>query len=471
MLIASVLIYAACIALFIAAWRINVGVRVIAAPLLVFGVSEMRATWPATITSQLNDEVGIGPAVVTGIAFIACMLAFIITLHVSGAGRVEAARFRDAPFRDRRPDAAHLLALMALALGLIILGTVLYRGLPPVVHAARSLISLTDSQESLTQLTVERRDLTKGHIFGGSWRGQGLIATVMQVGWGYLVMSAAALYVKKRDPRRALLVALFLFLGMVYVGGAGERFPIVIILVAALMAITIMVRVTPRHLVVGMWTLAAFVFVIAPIGGGYSELGSASENVSRTATRIFLGNGKNNIRIVQYIGEGRLSFAGGNIHLEKLLSALPGLNPDVPFSNRLQQLRADATSETGYSSSTYFGMLYADFGPAGVLVGYSLIGVGAAVASNRLFRRRKEVLNVALNGSVITSFFYLSVGSSIAVLTYMGILLAIHSGVRAIVALLSTRVQLGGDVRRRPVLPFTSRLPQFGAAVHSGNGR
>ena len=75
---------------------------------------------------------------------------------------------------------------------------------------------------------------------------------------------------------------------------------------------------------------------------------------------------------------------------------------------------------------TYLGILYADFGPIGVCLGYMLIGVIAAVAQGYLFRIRKGILEIPAITCAILLYSEMVLGSSISMGASLFILIVFY---------------------------------------------
>jgi len=440
LILALILIFLACGVLFIFVAQQTTRAPMLT-PFLAFGIAEMIATWgSALVEAHATDD--ISAALLTAGCFVVFIIAFVVASAILRLRRNEAKAFRDAQIGGESTTRRYGWALWTMAGILIALGTFLYRGLPPILNSLDAVLSPGDNPEDVLRINETRRDLTKGYVFGeAEYRGQGVLRIVLSRGWGYLaIFSIAAYLLRGSRSRRASLrlpwqpIAITL-MGMIYVGGTGVRAPIVIHIVAVIIGLSMMVRFSMRSLAGGASVIALVIFVVAPLGGETESRGTAQDRASNAAQRVFLGNGSNNILIMQAIENGAITQGWGRLHVEQLQAALPGVSGNAPFSNRLSQMRGGKRAETSYASPTYFGVLYADFGAIGTLAGYGLIGVFVAYAQRWLFRRKKDVPNLALVGSIIVVLSQLSVSGFSGVAVGILVIVAFHFVVTHLVLL------------------------------------
>jgi len=442
--ITVLVLYAGCIGLFVLAWRTSMRGAFIAAPVIVFGLSEIRAGWPATIAEVAQNPYNLKPAIVMSMSFLTFMTCFILFFKCLGGSSARPAQFREAPVESPYSDRAHRFSILAQVAVLVAAGTVLYQGAPPILDALRTFFSPDQQTDAFVELSRQRQSVTKGHVFeGDQWRGQGLISVLMRVGWTYAVVSAIVMYRRTRQRTWLLTCVVLGLLAMSYVGGVGERSPMVTVLLSIFFAISLMSRVRFRHVSVAFAIIAVFTVIIAPLSGRYTNVGSTTESALKTAQRAFFGNGTNNIWIVYFVDNGAIDLGWGQLHQDKLASALPGVKDDSNFANQLIRLRPDSTSQVGNASPTYFGLLFADFGPIGTIVAYGAMGAVTALVQVGLFRRRKRAADVALVTGITTAFIYLSVGTSVAVVVIGIILAGVYGCDRLFLTLHGRRRDLG----------------------------
>jgi hypothetical protein len=271
-----------------------------------------------------------------------------------------------------------------------------------------------------------------------------------------------------KTTRQAMWLVAFgasMFMTIWFIGGTGQRTQVVMVFVYLGIGLSYCQRFKTMGVLPIVGGILLIVFVVTPFSGQLvGELGGddlLSTVVDKATRRILLGDGITVIEIVRYIQDGALSYGYGQIHFEKFVNALPGVTYGIPFSMQLQAL-SGAESRTAFRSTTYFGVLYADFGPVGVVFAYGLIGVFAGRAQRYLFQMRKTI--VSLPGMTFVTLYSsaLVLGSSISMLASLFVValflvatktcLALVDGVRSGVA--------GQPVRRRPGLsPYMFRDP------------
>jgi uncharacterized membrane protein len=201
-------------------------------------------------------------------------------------------------------------------------------------------------------------------------------------------------------------------------------------------AVSLVVRLNPRRVLLAALLLLILILVVTPLSSQMTSLADAENVVLDTfigaVRRVALGNGITNIEVMQFLDDGRLQFGWGVIHWEKLLTALPGITVGVPFSSQVQMIR-NPFAKTAFSSMTYLGILYADFGAFGVIIGYLLIGVVLAWEHTILFNMRKTILKLPALAFAILYSTDLSIGSSVSVIASLVIVTLFYFSLRLLV--------------------------------------
>jgi hypothetical protein len=418
-------LFSCCALAYIAIWKLRIGSNIIAAPFVAFALFDVVATWPTAFSTGARDLGFFDPALVTAAGFLAFSLTLLVSAPNNPGKNAAAVRFRDSPIRDQVADRNYGVALLATTVFLIVLGTFQYSGPPPVLKALGSLLNPARNRNALNAIATQREEFTKGYVIGGEgYKGQGAISQILQVGWPFVVITAMALYARRRRPIWLIAAGGLFLLGAAYVGGVGERSHIVMISVAVLFAASYLVRIHQVHVILGACALLALIFFIAPLSPQLSAANTAQDQAAIARDRVLVVEGENNLRVMQLHHEGRLPYQWGKVHWEKIVASLPGKGGGVPFALRLSELRSGASRST-YSSLTYFGAWYADFGPLGVVVGYAIAGVLANVAENSFRRRRKTVLSLPVISLVSIAFVNMAIGSlvggAVTVLTIMAV--------------------------------------------------
>ena len=123
--------------------------------------------------------------------------------------------------------------------------------------------------------------------------------------------------------------------------------------------------------------------------------------------------------------------------------------------NQPETHRCYPLSRAAFASMSYLGILYADFGPIGVCLGYMLIGVIVAVAQGYLFQIRKGILELPAITYAIILYSELVLSSSISMGESLFILIVFYGLFKTLVSL----VDHGGS-RQRVFTVFYS-VPRY----------
>jgi hypothetical protein len=283
------------------------------------------------------------------------------------------------------------------------MGLYLYKGIPPFTRFILGWVS-----GATTAFAKEsRRVFTKSHYFGGEYRGQGLIRTFMGIGWPFLLAISLTIYDKTKKKGWLLATLLFLLLSFVFIAGDGTRGPFLFAMFYILVVISMIRRLKMRYLL-----LVATGLVVVALGmslaSGKIVIGAQDRGITDAVQslleRIALANGVNSVRVIEFVESGVLDYRHGQVHWQKVLNALPGVQfVELPFSYELGVLMG-AKGKTTFASMTYLGMVFVDFGLPGVMGIYMILGCTLGLAQRILFSSGKKTpLQLALIG--FTSFY------------------------------------------------------------------
>ena len=463
MITLSILLFAGCFALFLAVWLSTSQRYIVVTPFLIFALFELVCNWPAFIVGQIRGIIDTGPAIMAGIAFLSYLASYTVVLGRKQRAALDLTRFRDATVERQGSDLAYLISIVAFASFTVCLGLYLYRGMPPVIAG---LFQSADHSE-FVELTARVRTEAKEHYAGGAYRGQGIISTVIAVSFPYLVLVSFLLFRSCRKLGWLLLTILLFATGVVFTGGGGARYQVIMFFCFFAVAASFMWRISIKHVMPMIAVVAIVTLLVMPASSQLSGV-TDSDNVTRDITlnaieRITLGNGMTSVEVIDFIDNGFLDYGWGDIHLQKMINAIPGVTYGIPFSNIVQHLRT-SESQASYASMTYLGILYADFGPIGVCLGYMLIGVIAAVAQGYLFRIRKGILEIPAITCAILLYSEMVLGSSISMGASLFILIVFYGLFKKSVSL----VDQGGS--RRRAFPFSIRYPGAKQSVRGQSG-
>jgi hypothetical protein len=282
---------------------------------------------------------------------------------------------------------------------LLILGCVsgfgYYKDIPPAVKGVRAFVSDSDFGKMRGMVSKGRKEITKGHVLGGRYRGQGVLKRFSNAIWSYgtILSFLMVLVVKSR-------LWWFLFMtnlvgSLFFIGGTGERGPLLWLIVTIVISWSYVVKLRfKRILLLGlvMFCLFAIITVVSP---RYSVRGSRGEVLSSLvqsiANRLVQGGKRNNVRIINFIDDGILDYGYGKEHFNLVRNAMPGYHYP-PLSHRLATIKMGET--TTYFSHTYLGLVYLDFGLMGVVIIYLIIGCSIPFIFGKLLKMRKQVENL-----------------------------------------------------------------------------
>ena len=309
---------------------------------------------------------------------------------------------------------------------LMVLGLWLYQGIPSAVMATTRFFREGYASGVAEFAAEERMNLTKGHLFGGEYRGQGIIRLVMFAGWPLLTSISILQYVQQRD-RLWLAVSVLLLLGaLVYIGGDGTRGPFLWAMVSIAVSVSLAAHIRVRTC---LWLAASLLGMLVVLSLAYKLAGAftVGDAAQQLAHRIFIGNGINSIHVIELVRSGQLPLRLGDIHRVDILNALPGGQAEMAFSHELFLILCQEAerTRTTFSSMTYIGKLYGDFGWLGCVAGYLLMGAATALASRRLFQGPKTPLHTATVGGICLQLGHLNFKGPVSLVVGLFVLLAL----------------------------------------------
>jgi len=391
------------------------GRTILLTPVVVFGAFEIISVWAAPFVAYVEGTALDGyPAAVVALSFLAFLFGVAATRYGLRVRVGEPRRFLDQPILDRPGWGRSYGAGAVLLVGLLIgVGLLLYQGLPPQLRLfAEAIRQGQPLSLVMTDMSAYRFELSKAHLFGGAYRGQGIMRVFLSSGWLYVLCLALVRMVAARNsPERrrwAKRMAYLSVFSLFFVSGDGTRAPFIFLMAQLLTAYSLLMPLK-KSAVAGV-ALAGFALVVGLSLTSHKSMSwmraqsPIQEGVQVVFERISVGNGMSNVNIIELIREGTFDYMDGEVHLRGLLAALPGTHfSDQPFSNILAETMSNRWTTT-YLTSTYLGTLYHDFGLIGCLMGYALIGMVLQGAQHYFFRRPKRATSLPL---VLLLFAYL----------------------------------------------------------------
>lgn len=378
-------------------------------PIFVFVSIEILAVWPPLVPSQggILADIGPFPSVIAAVGLVAAVMTYVLL----GGSQADATLGR-SPQAQMSPAERRstFVGLMILVLGLLILGFINFGGVPPLLTGGfSSLLDPTANADQASVIRETRRSLTKGQLIGESRAGQGVINQATSVGWRIAVVVAVLYWNWTRTRRSIQLLALVSVLAFIFMGSLGMKSPMVICAASGVAAFAVLQRMRSRQIIIATLIGVSFVLLIMPLSKGDSVGVSTVERSASLSQRVTDGNGKNNAQIVRLISSGGLELQRGGLFYERLAVMAPGARPENPFALRLTRLAYGAgSSTTGYASPSQYGLIYADFGPFGVIAGYAFTG-GLLAMVWRLMTRIRAPFGAAIATEAAISLGYVSI--------------------------------------------------------------
>jgi oligosaccharide repeat unit polymerase len=422
MLILNLCLFGLSLIGFLLVWYFTTKKSLTITPFVIFGIYEIAWGWPATIYEQYWNQGSEVPATLMGCAFLNFLIGFLFLMGIMRETRSRTKLFTNRALLMTNSPRFYAIIIGIICLVNMLLAVMLYGGLPPLFEAGIVLFRGGGYIDALSVLTEGREEITKGYYFGGQYRGQGVISQVLQVGWVYVTGTAWLIYYRTKR-RNWLFLSLLLLAGSLILGsGVGGR----LVVAMPLVCLIILVSLTHELRLKGIAKIAVImcliVAAVTPLSSQTTDLEESTsvmlDTLQYAVGRVAFGSGMTNIEVYDFIENGSLEVGYGRIHIEKSLTALPGVTVGIPFSYEVQLLRKGySLKDTSFASMTYFGILYADFGAIGVLIGYLLIGCFTAIMQYYFVRVRKGILEMPAVALMIYYFSFLSIGSSISAVT------------------------------------------------------
>ncbi len=447
---------ALCIA-FGAVWRRESQGRIILTPFLMFCANEVIRVWPAAIYARYT---GISEDLYPTFVILSSTLAFVIGYVVAG-DMIGWHKFSPLEF-SKRPmfraaAGAHLVAIGVCSTLLVLAALYFYQGLPPTVTSVTRLVNEGYGSGVAEFAAREREKYTKGHYFGGEYRGQGIIREYMAIGWPLLATISLLLYLQRRSHLQLALSLTLIVACLVFIAGDGTRGTFLWAMISLVITLSLVVKMRVRTFMTVGVALLVMLFGLSSVKkfAGYAADGTFLKSGSkRIVERIFVGNGINTVHVIEFVKCGRIELRHGAIHRIEMLNSLPSVRFGRPFSHDLYRILNPYSTGTTYCTMTYLGRLYGDFGWPGAAGGFFLMGLSTSLVTRFFFSRRKTVLNTAIIGALLMRLGNLDLNgpftliASTVVILSVGVLYAVCFGIAHHCEQAST----GNLTRRQPKL-------------------
>jgi hypothetical protein len=389
---------------FYFAWRVESGGFLVFTPFLLFGMFELISLWPATVYAYYagisNDEY---PMFVAVTAFVFFILGFITFRWMKFGKSQRPGPFLQSPIVLNLSQKSYIWGSVVTAAFLLALGLYFYRGLPPFTKYLLGMVP----DATADYVHESRKVFTKSHYFGGTYRGQGIIRSFMEVGWPFLFVISMMLFIKTRKMFWLLFMLLFFLVSVMYISGDGTRAPLIFFIIFSIITVSMVMRIKIKKMVLLFIGICVLMIALSLASG--KTIIDTQDSILETVIKVSFtdrnspfkrivttnSNGMNTVQVIELVREGILDYQFGEIHAQKAILALPGKAGGVPFSRKLSEL-LQKKSATSFTSTTYLATLFVDFGLLGVLFGYLMLGCLFGLVHQMLFNSSKTPLNIAL---------------------------------------------------------------------------
>ncbi len=410
---------------FIAFMRRLMRERIMAIPILALLLMELITIWPATIVSYGS-----------GISHDAYLLALVLGTNLAlFAGYLLGAplfrirpglayAFHARPVEPPPPGALTAIWVVSFALSF---AAALYtaNGIPPLWSSL-----LGGPTEILADMVREQRlESTKTHYFGGEYRGQGVIKTLMMVVPVFMVAAAAVGHAVRPSRGRLFFLLGTIGLALLLAMSIGSRGPMVNVLLATVAMGAFLWRLRASQIIGALAVFVAAVLFVSISMPRYhasfaeSGLGFLPDGIVSIVERVSLVNTSNTVLAVEAGRMGMVERDFAEEHVDKIVRLLPNAAGELPLSSELTALRRGNVRTTAFATPTWLASTFLDFGFIGSMVCYLLLGLLVAFGESWIFTWRKTVVGVAV-ASVLTLVVAMAIVSSPLTLIPFGVILA-----------------------------------------------
>ncbi|GAB5484466.1 MAG: hypothetical protein Pars93KO_09000 [Parasphingorhabdus sp.] len=387
-------------------WRKDANATIVVTPFLLFAVSEIRINWYSPLIAVSK---GWSPDYYSYLVIIASYISFLAAYILASKGVFQWRVGKVYNYRNigsyKDMYAGYSGGVLLLASILTIAGLYLYNGLPPLTRVFIGMFDGASLDDVSYYLATSRRDITKGHYFGGEYRGQGIIRVLMQTGWMFVVIMSFAMYRYTRLVKWKVYAIASILPAIVFISGDGTRGGIANQIILAMVFASLIYALKIKHIIVGAVTLIGLLVVLTIIGPKY-KYGGGNEAIITEVTmsvveRIFLGNGENTVHAIELVRDGVWEHRFGGVHVRNLISSMPGVQGGLPMAHDLYITMNPYSTGTTYNSATYIADLYVDFGVFGAIIGYSMLGFIIAMIQKYTFSLHPTPLTIVVASKII----------------------------------------------------------------------
>jgi len=415
--------------LFLALWiilivRIENGRYLVLTPFIIFISLEVVFSWNFWLLFQPSDVNVTDYSVIVSLVATASYLAgymFFLTYERIRTGEFKEqsspATFLKQPLIRSNSTSTYAVVLVMLVVFGCAVGVAYFRGVPPTMQAIKNLLTGSELEEIQAMVGAGRRELTKSYVFGGEYRGQGVLKSFMFTIWSYgLTLSLVLAFTEKRGIW--YFFAFLYFWGVLYfIGGIGERSRLLWAFIVGFCGLSYAYRFNMRRLASAGIMLISILFLTTMVMPRY-KVDVPTYNIPyqiavSIVNRIFQGNKINNVRIINYMENGELSLTYGEEHLVMALNILPGIH-NPPIGHKLGEMMG--IRKTTYYSGTYLGDVYLDFGLPGTILIYLFLGMLSCWFFIVVLKMSKRIENIPFIAFIVYRLGEMSIGAGLITL-------------------------------------------------------
>lgn len=413
----SVMLSSICFILFLMAWRIESNYSLILTPFLLIMVFELSRVFPGFIYAVFvgisNDSYA---TLIYFTGFTSLLCGFICSIGYLRQRTTTPEIFHKKPITIKSESEIFVAIICGSSL-LVLAGVYMYQGFPAVTNALLGLLIGDDASEIASQVSASRLEITKGHYFGGVYRGYGIISTLIRQGWPLLVSMALIVYWKTKKIKWLCLAFILFILSFIFIAGDGTRGPFVNSLIIYIILFSFIKKIRLRFIFLTLIALISIPILLSLYSAKmHSLIGQENFVVAAVANildRILIGNSINDVYAIEFVNDGTIKLRLGMLHFRDFLAVFPGVAGDLPFSNELAMLINPTGSATTFASGTYITKAYVDFGIIGVGVIFLFIGILVGISQTFILRVvKKDPFHLAI-GVMLTYFTGLLVMTTI----------------------------------------------------------
>jgi len=399
------------------AWRIESHCLIILTPFLVMMVNELVRVLPGFIYAAYT---GVSPdcyaMVVFVTGFVALIGGIICSLGLMGYRTSMPEDFLNKEIAVTR-EAELFAAIVFCSLILFLVGLHSYQGVPSVIKGLLGFLKGQAGDEIAQYVSTSRREITKDLLFGGVYRGQGMMSILSRVGWPFLISMALVVYMKTKKIKWLCLICVLFVLSFIFIAGNGTRGPFLNTIIIYIILISFMKRIRIRFVALSLVVIVSMGVFLGSYSNKMYYILSGDDRIvkaiSSISERILISNSLNDVNAIELVREGVIKHKMGMLHVRDLQAVFPGTSGGLPFSNELAMILNPTSSSTTFATGTYITKPYVDFGILGVGLIFLFIGLLAGMSQTLILTKTKKDPFYLAIGAMLTYYTGLMVMTSL----------------------------------------------------------